>query len=93
MRLTREFEESIITLYRQGKIIGGAFSGNGNEATAVGSAFCLKKEDYLFPMHRDLGAHLVKGQTCAQPDAPAFGASETALRGAATARGIMRTRR
>jgi pyruvate dehydrogenase E1 component alpha subunit len=63
MRLTREFEESIITLYRQGKIIGGAFSGNGNEATAVGSAFCLKKEDYLFPMHRDLGAHLVKGQT------------------------------
>ena len=63
MRLTREFEESIITLYRQGKIVGGAFSGNGNEATAVGSAFCLKKEDYLFPMHRDLGAHLVKGQT------------------------------
>jgi TPP-dependent pyruvate/acetoin dehydrogenase alpha subunit len=63
MRLTREFEESIITLYRQGKIIGGAYSGNGNEATSVGSAFCLKKEDYLFPMHRDLGAHLVKGQT------------------------------
>ena len=63
MRLTREFEESIITLYRQGKIVGGAFSGNGNEATAVGSAFCLNKEDYLFPMHRDLGAHLVKGQT------------------------------
>jgi pyruvate dehydrogenase E1 component alpha subunit len=63
MRLTREFEESIITLYRQGKIVGGAFSGYGNEATAVGSAFCLKKEDYLFPMHRDLGAHLVKGQT------------------------------
>ncbi len=63
MRLTREFEESIITLYRQGKIVGGAYSGNGNEATAVGSAFCLKKEDYLFPMHRDLGAHLVKGQT------------------------------
>jgi TPP-dependent pyruvate/acetoin dehydrogenase alpha subunit len=63
MRLTREFEESIITLYRQGKIIGGAFSGNGNEATSVGSAFCLEKEDYLFPMHRDLGAHLVKGQS------------------------------
>ena len=63
MRLTREFEESVIALYRQGKIIGGAYSGNGNEATAVGSAFCLEKEDYLFPMHRDLGAHLVKGQT------------------------------
>lgn len=63
MRLTREFEESILKLYRQGKIVGGAYTGNGNEATSVGSAFCLKKEDYLFPMHRDLGAHLVKGQT------------------------------
>ena len=63
MRLTREFEDSILRLHRQGKIIGGAYTGNGNEATSVGSAFCLKKEDYLFPMHRDLGAHLVKGQT------------------------------
>lgn len=63
MKLTREFEESILKLYRQGKIIGGAYTGNGNEATAVGSAFALEKHDYLFPMHRDMGAHLVKGQT------------------------------
>ena len=63
MRLTREFEDTIVTLYRQGKIVGGAFSGNGNEATAIGSAYCLNKEDYIFPMHRDLGAHFVKGQT------------------------------
>lgn len=63
MRLTREFEESILRLYRQGKIVGGAYTGNGNEATAVGSAFALKKHDYLFPMHRDMGAHLVKGQS------------------------------
>ncbi|MDE3058419.1 MAG: thiamine pyrophosphate-dependent dehydrogenase E1 component subunit alpha [Bacteroidota bacterium] len=63
MRLTREFEKTILKLYRQGKIVGGAYTGNGNEATSVGSAFCLKKEDYLFPMHRDLGAHFVKGQS------------------------------
>ena len=63
MLLTREFEESILRLYRQGKIVGGAYTGNGNEATSVASAFCLRKEDYLFPMHRDLGAHLVKGQS------------------------------
>lgn len=63
MRLTREFEESILKLYRQGKIVGGAYTGNGNEATAVGSAFALEKLDYLFPMHRDMGAHLVKGQS------------------------------
>ncbi len=63
MRLTREFEEAILKLYRQGKIVGGAYTGNGNEATAVGSAFALQANDYLFPMHRDMGAHLVKGQS------------------------------
>ncbi len=63
MKLTREFEEAILKLYRQGKIVGGAYTGNGNEATAVGSAFALEKHDYLFPMHRDMGAHLVKGQS------------------------------
>lgn len=63
MRLARECDNAILTLYRQGKIVGGAYTGNGNEATAVGSAFALEKNDYLFPMHRDLGAHLVKGQS------------------------------
>lgn len=63
MRLTRAFEDAILSLYQQGKIIGGAYSGNGNEATAIGSAFALRSTDYLFPMHRDLGAHLVKGQS------------------------------
>lgn len=63
MRLAREIDNAILRLYRQGKIVGGAYTGNGNEATAVGSAFALEKTDYLFPMHRDLGAHLVKGET------------------------------
>lgn len=63
MRLTREFEETILRLYQQGKIVGGAYSGRGNEATAVGSAFALDAKDYLFPLHRDMGAHFVKGQT------------------------------
>ncbi len=61
--LTREVDNAIIKLYKQGKMVGGAFTGYGNEATAVGSAFALEPQDYLFPMHRDLGAHLVKGQT------------------------------
>ena len=62
MSQMREFEDAVLRLYRQGKIVGGAYSGNGNEATAVGSAYALSGTDYLFPMHRDLGAHLVKGQ-------------------------------
>jgi TPP-dependent pyruvate/acetoin dehydrogenase alpha subunit len=63
MRLTRACDEAIGRLYRQGKIVGGAYAGTGNEATAVGSAFALEDHDYLLPMHRDLGAHLVRGQT------------------------------
>ncbi|MBI4547361.1 MAG: thiamine pyrophosphate-dependent dehydrogenase E1 component subunit alpha [Ignavibacteriae bacterium] len=63
MRLMREFEDTVLRLYQQGKIVGGAYSGNGNEATAVGSAYALQKDDYLFPLHRDIGAHFVKGQT------------------------------
>ncbi len=63
MVLMREFEESINRLYQQGKIVGGAYSGRGNEATAVGTAFALRQSDYLFPLHRDLGAHFVKGQS------------------------------
>jgi TPP-dependent pyruvate/acetoin dehydrogenase alpha subunit len=63
LRLTRACDDAILRLYKQGKMVGGAYTGNGNEATAVGSAFALKERDYLFPMHRDLGAHLVKGQT------------------------------
>jgi TPP-dependent pyruvate/acetoin dehydrogenase alpha subunit len=63
MKLTRACDEAILRLYRQGKTVGGAYTGNGNEATAVASAHALQRHDYLFPMHRDLGAHLVKGQT------------------------------
>jgi TPP-dependent pyruvate/acetoin dehydrogenase alpha subunit len=63
MKLARECDTAILRLYRQGKILGGAYTGTGNEATAVGSASVLEPRDYLFPLHRDLGAHLVKGQT------------------------------
>ncbi len=63
MKLTRAFDQGIIRLYRQNKMIGGAYSGWGNEATSVGSAYALKEHDYLYPMHRDIGAHFVKGQS------------------------------
>ncbi len=63
MLLMREFEDTILRLYQQGRVVGGAYSGRGNEATAVGSAYALGSTDYLLPMHRDLGAHFVKGQS------------------------------
>jgi pyruvate dehydrogenase E1 component alpha subunit len=62
MRLTREFEMRVVRMYRQGKIVGGVYTGTGNEAVSVGSASALGKEDILAPMHRDLGALFVRGE-------------------------------
>lgn len=85
MRLTREFDNGIIRLYRQSKMIGGAYSGWGNEATAVGSAYALEPQDYLYPMHRDIGAHFTRGQSAktlmlnhlARADSPTRGVDGT----------------
>ena len=81
MRLTRECESTIMRLYRQGKIVGGAYTGTGNEATAVGSAAALEARDYLFPMHRDLGAHLVKGQSLKNIFLQQLGRADSLTRG------------
>jgi TPP-dependent pyruvate/acetoin dehydrogenase alpha subunit len=63
MRLTRSLEDRLDNLYKQGKIVGGLFRSLGQEATAVGSAYALDKDqgDMLSPLTRDLGALLVKG--------------------------------
>ena len=35
LRLARECDNAVLRLYRQGKVAGGAYTGAGNEATAV----------------------------------------------------------
>jgi pyruvate dehydrogenase E1 component alpha subunit/2-oxoisovalerate dehydrogenase E1 component alpha subunit len=63
MRLTRSLEDRLDNLYKQGKIVGGLFRSLGQEATAVGSAYALDRNqgDILSPLTRDLGALLVIG--------------------------------
>ncbi|MDE2058966.1 MAG: thiamine pyrophosphate-dependent dehydrogenase E1 component subunit alpha [candidate division NC10 bacterium] len=63
LKLTRGLEQRVITLYRQGKIVGGVYLGTGEEAIAVGSASALEPDDVIAPTHRDLGANLTKGIT------------------------------
>ncbi|MBI2903509.1 MAG: thiamine pyrophosphate-dependent dehydrogenase E1 component subunit alpha, partial [Candidatus Methylomirabilis oxyfera] len=63
LKLTRGLEQRVITLYRQGKIIGGVYISAGEEAIAVGSASALYSDDVIAPSHRDLGANLMKGIT------------------------------
>ncbi len=62
MQLGRRIEETAISLYRQGKVVGGVYPGIGHEAITVASAFDLTLDDWLAPMHRDLTAQIVKGQ-------------------------------
>ena len=61
MVLSRTFEERVSTLYKQGRVQAGVFSGIGQEAISVGSCYGLEDEDFVAPAHRDLAVFLVKG--------------------------------
>jgi pyruvate dehydrogenase E1 component alpha subunit len=61
MLLMRATEERALTLYRQGKVPGSYYDGRGQEAVSVGSSFALAPQDRACILHRDLGAHLVRG--------------------------------
>ncbi|MEX2397576.1 MAG: thiamine pyrophosphate-dependent enzyme, partial [Balneolales bacterium] len=54
LMLPRQMEEKMLKLLRQGKI-SKWFSGIGQEAIAVGATTALSDEDYILPMHRNLG--------------------------------------
>ena len=62
LKLTREAETRIErVLYRQGKIVGGVFTGRGQEAIGVGSAIQLVDGDVVLPSHRDFSSFLIRG--------------------------------
>src|ERR687885_10008 len=61
MLLMRATEERALTLYRQGKVPGSYYDGRGQEAVSVGAAYALGPRDRACILHRDLGAHLVRG--------------------------------
>ena len=63
MLLQRLSEERGLTLYKQGKVPGSFYDGCGQEAVCVGSAFALGPRDRMCILHRDLGAHFVRGVT------------------------------
>ena len=50
----RMIEEKMLLLLRQGKIAKW-FSGIGQEAISVGATFALDSDEYILPMHRNLG--------------------------------------
>lgn len=54
MLLPRLIEEKMLILLRQGRI-SKWFSGIGQEAISIGVTAAMHKEEYILPMHRNLG--------------------------------------
>ena len=56
----RLIEEKMLILLRQGKITKW-FSGWGQEGISVGAALAMNDDEYLLPMHRNLGIFTTRG--------------------------------
>ena len=56
----RMIEEKMLNLLRQGRI-SKWFSGIGQEAIAVAAGWVLDKDEYILPMHRNLGVFTSRG--------------------------------
>jgi acetoin:2,6-dichlorophenolindophenol oxidoreductase subunit alpha len=61
MLVIRKFEEAIRSLYQQGKIRGSFHPCVGQEATAVGGCWAVRKDDYLTCTYRGHGQAIAKG--------------------------------
>ena len=56
----RLIEEKMLILLRQGKV-SKWFSGIGQEAISVGSTLALEPDEYILPLHRNLGVFTGRG--------------------------------
>lgn len=81
MLLTRAVDDRCHTLFKQGKLPGSVFSQLGHEAIAVGSAYALEPGDVVAPLHRDLGACLVRGMSPGRVFAQTMGRTGAPSRG------------
>lgn len=61
MVLTRATEDRMVAMYKSGDLLGSLYTGHWHEGISVGAASALRPDDYLAPIHRDLGAHLWRG--------------------------------
>jgi pyruvate dehydrogenase E1 component alpha subunit len=64
MKMTREVDDRIERkLYRQGKILGGVYTGRGQEAISVAFTCALAEGDFIVPSHRDMGVYVARGMS------------------------------
>lgn len=61
MVLTRAVEDRMVAMYKGGDLLGSLYTGHWHEAISVGAASALRPDDYMAPLHRNIGAHLYRG--------------------------------
>src|SRR5258707_2440185 len=61
MKLIRAFEERVSRLHRQNKILGGVYSGAGQEAIVAGSCGLVHDGEFVAPLQRDMGVFIMRG--------------------------------
>jgi len=97
MLMHRRVEETLETLYKQSKVVGGVYFGLGQEGCSVASAYALSPDDWLGPMIRNQGAYLVRGfrprdtmlQYMAKADSPTGGKESSSAFGDHRQRNIL----
>ncbi len=77
----RTLELRLAGLFAQARLPGFLHLGVGEEATAVGAAAALRREDYLFATHREVAGVIHKGITLKQLALQAFGRAASASGG------------
>ena len=82
MMMTREVDDRIEKkLYRQGKIVGGVYTGRGQEAISVAFTLALQPRDYIIPSHRDMGVYVTRGMSLYKIFAQYLGRKDGPARG------------
>ena len=61
MRLTRRFDETMVSIWKQGRGLGTCFSARGHEAVSIGSGYALRQDEVAAPMHRNVGMFMLRG--------------------------------
>ncbi len=61
MLLQRHAEERIMTLYRQGRIVGSVYTGYLQEAVGAGAGLALGTHDVVAPLNREQACHYARG--------------------------------
>ena len=61
MVLTRQFDDRMLRMQRQGRI-SFYMQSKGEEAVSIGAALALEPKDMLFPSYRNQGLHFARGR-------------------------------